>query len=162
MVKKGQAAMEYLMTYGWALLIIIVVLAIFIVLLMNIPNLERCDLGSIGLICNNPIPVIEGSTLKLRLGNGLQEKITIQGFYCTDNTGFSAGDITTWDAPTGDADIQHGSYENYDVTCAGAGDVDVGQTYTGKLFIQYNQASDETLGLSPRIANAVVVVKKNA
>ena len=48
MHKKSQAAMEFLMTYGWALLIVIIVIAALVFFgLLNPDNLlpDKADLG---------------------------------------------------------------------------------------------------------------------
>ncbi len=54
MMRKGQAAMEYLMTYGWALLVIVVVLGALVYMgVLNPQGMvpETCNLQA-GLMCN--------------------------------------------------------------------------------------------------------------
>jgi len=80
MKKKAQAAMEFLMTYGWAILVVLVVigaLAYFGVL--NPQNLlpEKCTLP-MGLYCRDHI--INGGTpgsIALKLENGMGSGIMI-------------------------------------------------------------------------------------
>ncbi|NYZ78872.1 hypothetical protein H0N99_01875, partial [Candidatus Micrarchaeota archaeon] len=50
-MRKGQTAMEYLMTYGWAILIIMVVLAVLFYLgVLNPPIPEQCVFPA-GITC---------------------------------------------------------------------------------------------------------------
>jgi len=165
-IRKGQAAMEYLMTYGWALLIIIVVMAIFVGLIMNLQAPERCDFSSQGLICNNPMPVISGSNLNFRLGNGFQQKITVTGLACVDDVSAVADDVDSGDWQTvSDGDISQGGYKQFNVSCKdlsgndAASSLKVGETFKGKLFIKYKFANDV---VTDRIADATIVVKKVA
>ena len=80
MKKKAQAAMEFLMTYGWAILVVLIVigaLAYFGVL--NPQNLlpEKCTLP-MGLYCRDHI--IKGGTpgsISLKLENGMGHGIMI-------------------------------------------------------------------------------------
>ena len=85
MKKKAQAAMEFLMTYGWAILVVLVVigaLAYFGVL--NPQNLlpEKCTLP-MGLYCKDHIikgttATIDPNTISFRLENGKGEGIIIR------------------------------------------------------------------------------------
>ena len=86
MKKKAQAAMEFLMTYGWAILVVLVVigaLAYFGVL--NPQNLlpEKCTLP-MGLYCKDYI--INGGTnglISLKLENGMGRGIIITNMNIT-------------------------------------------------------------------------------
>lgn len=152
---KGQAAMEYLMTYAWALLIILVVMGIFVFLIMNLQAPERCDFSTQGLVCNQPMPVIEGNELKFRLINEFNERITVYQMNCTDDMGASP----SLDCSGSGITIPPGGAETFSVTCDGADTLSAGETYKGKLFISYQRASDTTLGVC-RPADAAIVVKK--
>jgi len=86
MKKKAQAAMEFLMTYGWAILVVLVVigaLAYFGVL--NPQNLlpEKCTLP-MGLYCKDHI--IKGGTpgsISLKIENGMGQGIMITSINIT-------------------------------------------------------------------------------
>ncbi|MDD5086340.1 MAG: hypothetical protein PHV16_01180 [Candidatus Nanoarchaeia archaeon] len=76
--KRAQAAMEFLMTYGWAILVVLVVigaLAYFGVL--NPQNLmpEKCTFP-MGLYCEDYI-LREGAAASFRLQNGMGNSINI-------------------------------------------------------------------------------------
>ncbi|MEK6981809.1 MAG: hypothetical protein AABX38_02660 [Candidatus Micrarchaeota archaeon] len=62
--KRGQAAMEYLMTYGWAILVIVIVitiLAFYLPQLIKTP--EGCLFSQPGFSCSDPKPSIYISTV---------------------------------------------------------------------------------------------------
>ena len=59
--KKGQAAMEYLMTYGWALLVIVIVLALLLIILGGyLQGTPSCVFEEAGFVCNEPVPPVIG------------------------------------------------------------------------------------------------------
>lgn len=117
MKKKAQAAMEFLMTYGWAILVVLVVigaLAYFGVL--NPQNLlpEKCTLP-MGLYCKDHL--IKGGTpgsIMFRLENGMGQGIMIRSLNITgevlngcntnDKTAGSYNGITGWHLANGDSD----------------------------------------------------------
>ncbi len=78
--RKAQAAMEFLMTYGWAILVVLVVigaLAYFGVL--NPQNLlpEKCTLP-MGLYCKDHLVSATDSYVSLKLENGMGTGIVIR------------------------------------------------------------------------------------
>ncbi len=80
MKKKAQAAMEFLMTYGWAILVVLVVigaLAYFGVL--NPQNLlpEKCTLP-MGLYCKDHLIDGTADTISFKLENGMGRGIMIR------------------------------------------------------------------------------------
>ncbi|MFA6036013.1 MAG: hypothetical protein WC759_03575 [Candidatus Micrarchaeia archaeon] len=82
--KKGQAAMEYLTTYGWAVLVILIVLAAFVWLgIFNPKTPEQC--GIPGMRCDNAqlIPATGGQRLSLKLSNQLAERVQICSVHCS-------------------------------------------------------------------------------
>ena len=117
MKKKAQAAMEFLMTYGWAILVVLVVigaLAYFGVL--NPQNLlpEKCTLP-MGLYCRDYLIDSTGTgSIRLRLENGMGQGIMIRSINITGDvlTGCDSDDktdglyngITGWHLANGDSD----------------------------------------------------------
>lgn len=117
MKKKAQAAMEFLMTYGWAILVVLVVigaLAYFGVL--NPQNLlpEKCTLP-MGLYCKDHL-IKEGTpgSILFRLENGMGQGIMIRDINITgevlsgcdtnDKTADTYNGITGWHLANGDSD----------------------------------------------------------
>lgn len=79
--RKAQAAMEFLMTYGWAILVVLVVigaLAYFGVLSPGRLLPDRCQLAP-GLTCDD-YDLEEGGVLTLKITNNLGQQISITGF----------------------------------------------------------------------------------
>ncbi len=69
-IVRGQSAMEYLMTYGWAILIIAIVMAAFFALgLFKSPTGTTCRAPS-GFICDSPIYNAGTNVLSVIVGQG--------------------------------------------------------------------------------------------
>ncbi len=90
--KKGQAAMEYLMTYGWALVALVVVIgAIMATGVFNPSYLiaEECTLQPDLACTGHLIYIDEGGTpqLKFRISNGLGYDIRLTGVRIIANDG---------------------------------------------------------------------------
>lgn len=90
--RKGQAAMEYLMTYGWALLVIVLVIAALIVINpFRAP--KTCLFTQPGLYCEGEPQVYidsSGNTfMNIRISNRLGQTITFndKAILCTTSTG---------------------------------------------------------------------------
>ncbi|MBN2477924.1 hypothetical protein JXB01_01400 [Candidatus Micrarchaeota archaeon] len=83
--KKGQAAMEYLMTYGWAILVIVIVLAALYFWLPK--GSEVCLFREPGFLCEGKpqIYMDEGQlNIAVRIDNKLSESIESAALVCTD------------------------------------------------------------------------------
>jgi uncharacterized protein (UPF0333 family) len=88
MNKRGQAALEFLMTYGWAILVVMVVigaLAYFGVLnpMMFVP--ERCTMQT-GISCDEAYR-INGSEVLIRFENNFGKDVTVTNISATYNPG---------------------------------------------------------------------------
>jgi len=80
MRKKAQAAMEFLMTYGWAILVVLIVisaLAYFGVLNPQQFLPQKCQFST-GIVCVDK-QLKSGGELNLRLSNGLGNAVDITG-----------------------------------------------------------------------------------
>lgn len=55
---KGQSAMEYLMTYGWAIVVIVIVVGILAVLLSGSQSTQYCTISPIGTFTCEGSPVV--------------------------------------------------------------------------------------------------------
>jgi uncharacterized protein (UPF0333 family) len=87
MNKRGQAALEFLMTYGWAILVVLVVigaLAYFGVLNPTMFVPERCTLSA-GQNCI--AAVVNGTSASLLLENGMGQAIVVTGLNVSYTTG---------------------------------------------------------------------------
>ncbi len=85
---KGQAAIEYLMTYGWAILVITIVVAILYMVIAPQLSMNYCSFDNAGLVCNEPLPQVivapDGHVyLEMVIHNNLKNAITIDRAICT-------------------------------------------------------------------------------
>lgn len=170
---KGQAAMEYLMTYGWALLVIVIVIAILLVLVpMTAP--EQCIFEQPGLACNQPTnPVMDtNGSLYGKLTNGFSKSIKVKAIFCTADRAsknFVDGEEVT---EAGKQLIPPQGYLKFEnatatggITCYKLGqakDADVtftvGEDFSGIIWVWYNYV-DEPDTYPKRIAKANIVTK---
>lgn len=81
--RKGQAAIEYLMTYGWALLVIAIVIVALYMLTQTQTRTETCMMQT-GFVCNDPLPLLSAkSGLTFVLHNKMVQGIRVLGSACT-------------------------------------------------------------------------------
>ncbi len=159
-MKKGQAAMEYLMTYGWAILAIIIVIAALIYLNpFRAP--ELCLFQQQGFSCSEPNPQVfldSGGdvTMNVRIWNKLGRSITIKRVLCTtaqtSEIDSSATEVRV--VPSGGFDVPTGSYMTFSGTdghdlpigCFDSGGDEVqlapNQEFRGRLIVWYNYQDD--------------------
>jgi len=86
MNKKGQSAMEYLMTYGWAILVIIIVIAVlFYIGVLNPRNLTpaSCTFPP-GISCGS-YKLSSTGYLTMYIGQATGRRVNITGINCTQN-----------------------------------------------------------------------------
>ncbi len=112
-MKKGQAAMEFLMTYGWAILVVLIAigaLAYFGVLSPERFLPEKCvvSTGS-GLFCDDYSA--SGTTVTLRIKNILTETVTISGI----SLSVTGETCTDWSGPQ---DISADATQDLPITCS--------------------------------------------
>jgi len=123
---KAQSAMEYLMTYGWAILIIAVVLgALFSLGVFNSSSLIGTSCVALsGYYCANP--VLTGNTLTLTVGQA---------------TGTSYSSATAYIVPSG------GTFSTADPSYSISGGLNSGQTASITVSLP-------SLGASPALGTA--------
>src|SRR3989338_11413651 len=77
--KRGQAALEFLMTYGWAFLVVLVVLGTLTYFGILNPSFllpEKCQL-QLGLYCRDHRIDADNRAISLKLENGMGKGIII-------------------------------------------------------------------------------------
>lgn len=131
MNKKGQAAMEFLMTYGWAILVVLVAigaLAYFGVLSPEKLLPEKCVIPTgTGLFCDKNLVSAKAATdiVTIRIRNSLADTVTIRAIAVSP----TCGTETSYTNRT----IASDTSEDFDVTCTG---LEVGKL-KGDLTIRY-------------------------
>lgn len=89
---RGQAAMEYLMTYGWALLVIVVVIAALFFLTQNLFKIEGCNFQPTGFSCGDAPPQVYVSgvnneaKISIRVYNQFGQPVLLKNVVCTTAT----------------------------------------------------------------------------
>jgi len=96
--KKGQSALEYLMTYGWALVVIVIVIAaLFAFGVFNTPK-QCTQTGGQLLIKGFDF---NGDTIQLKIQNGSPDSVTVSSFS-------GSPDAVAWTTGTGSGDATLG------------------------------------------------------
>jgi len=153
-MKKLQAAMEYLMTYGWAILIIALALGVLYSLGVFNPN----RLKPVGCFLPAPfscqIQSFKGSNgnLSILLGQGSGQTITITGVACVDNSRLSNGlpsNNADWFNPSGTTTIGSGGTTTLtNIYCINPGgskfNGSIGSSFAGSIIIKYSYGSTAT------------------
>ena len=96
-MRKAQAAMEFLMTYGWAILVVLVAigaLAYFGVLNPEKILPEKCILSTgSGLFCEDHTASSTDDTITLRIHNILSDSVTVSSVSIADPACSSSGSV---------------------------------------------------------------------
>jgi uncharacterized protein (UPF0333 family) len=142
--KKAQSAMEYLMTYGWAILIIAIVLVALYALGVfsgGASSLGTACISQTGFVCQNP--VYSHSTGNVMLTVGQASGIN----WVTANVAFiptgTSVPSTPTSFPTGNA-ISGGLASGNTASIllpVSANTIAVGQTETGQIWAEYTTSS---------------------
>lgn len=145
--RKGQAAMEYLMTYGWALLAIVIVIAALIYLNpFRAP--ELCLFQQQGFSCSEPNPQLYSDggdvSMNVRIWNKLGKTVIVHGVLCTNA---QATEVALSDASDFSSTIPTGTSEdffNIDCIDSSGGQVQMqpNQEFRGKMIVWYNYLED--------------------
>ena len=156
--KRAQAAMEFLMTYGWAILIVVIAVAAlagFGLFDTNRFVQDTCNSGSAtGIVCTtNQVAVdTNAGTVSMALSNGAQARINITnvvGDSCT---------VSNWDVLKDGASIKGQAINDGDqfvlqVTCSNGIS---GKKFEDTFSVQYTNLDNSLSGLDSKIK----VVKK--
>ncbi len=145
--KRGQAALEFLMTYGWAILIVLIVVGILWSLIGNPADIlgDRCILpaGST-LFCEDQKAEMGAATLLIR--NGLSETINVNTIELVDKQCKDS----TFTQPS----ISPGGATTFIVECES---IQSGEYVKSPLKVYYDVAG----GLSNKTASGRLLVKAN-
>ncbi|MDD5023048.1 MAG: hypothetical protein PHU63_02665 [Candidatus ainarchaeum sp.] len=147
--RKGQAAMEYLMTYGWAILVLVIVIA---ALYYFLPKTQDTCLFQQNFECGGlPQIYVEGTNNELfvsvKLSNKLPQTVENVVLVCTDA---GTGDVTSSlfaDGISYPGTIGAGvSFDALEVPCVKADGSSIssneGAGFKGILAVSYSLSSD--------------------
>jgi len=171
--------MEYLITYGLALFVILVVLAILVaVVLPSLKAPDLCQFTQPGFTCNQKQHVLVADSsdnvrLLFQLDNGQGGSVKVKGLLCTDNTaanvrvsevkdyGLWAEDDIVLDDGTmaSGGSREFGAVEDREVECVKSDGTAVvlspGSSFKGTLAVVYTFENDLT-GAPDRLAVATL------
>jgi len=151
-MRRAQAAMEYLITYGWAILIMLVVIGVLFYLGIFSPKVvSACSFQSPGFICYayklaaNTSNGESGLILDLSQTTGHDIKVT--GVNCTAIEGWF---VVEFNSTQSNITIASGSHKMLNGTFTNPGVIrchkadgsavsskDAGQYYKGKIYVHY-------------------------
>ena len=137
---KAQSAMEYLMTYGWAILIVAVVLgALYSLGVFGGANfLGGTCVASPGYLCSNPLLATDGT---LSIVYGYQgPNVTIVGFGCST----AKSEPNTFTA-SGTSNLAPGQQETVQISCPLSSTATIGTSFSGYLWVEYDQGGKSGL-----------------
>jgi hypothetical protein len=164
--KHGQAAMEYLMTYGWAILVIVIVLGALLYLgVFTPPTPDICQFAP-GFLCLSmkAAYTAPGTSITLTLGNALPSTVYLCSIVCDASQDLKSMTLPPECASSGNvAVLKSGERDNVrfpgaQCTDASGALVEPGQRYMGKLYLFYSQPGDEKYPTdNARVAVADVV-----
>ncbi|MFH1587222.1 MAG: hypothetical protein ABID38_05160 [Candidatus Diapherotrites archaeon] len=136
MDSKAQSALEYLMTYGWALIVIIIVVAaLFAFGIFNPPAAARCA-GLDKLLYKDHAVSAAGDTITIAFGNGAGSTIDVTGVaYGGDFAGGADASTITNIGSGGNFSVNNSDALDTAFTAAVTG------TYNGTITITYTTDS---------------------
>jgi len=140
MYKKAQAAMEFLMTYGWAILVVLVAigaLAYFGVLNPGKFLPSSCTIGP-GLACGEfKVTNVATDNTIINVRNGMGKNIENISMTLKQASNNDCSGVVT---PN---NITDGAQQRYEFTCSDAIGANVGDRFKATLTFTYNAASEE-------------------
>ena len=129
--RKGQAAMEFLMTYGWAILVVLIAigaLAYFGVLSPERFLPEKCVLSSgSGLFCDDHSAAVGSVTMRIK--NLLDNNVNVTAITLT-----LVGESCVTLSPPAGTQITEDNTSDFTVTCAS---IASGDKVKGDLLVTY-------------------------
>ena len=159
---RAQAALEYLTTYGWALLIIFIVIAALMVI-APVSTPPTCRFDQIGFSC--PVPSIDTSgKLFMRIANSNNNDVVISALACTDDKASTPPIAAQW-TPFATTPIEISRQGEVDISnrvvCKRGGAATTfvqAEDFTGRVWIKYKNKEDPST-YPDRMASAVIATK---
>lgn len=161
--KKAQGALEFLMTYGWAFLVILIMigaLAYFGVLSPTKFLPERCTFGTQFLCKDYLLTYNDGApSIALKLQNNLGQAIYVTSVDATSQEGFGGCTVTSVTTDAGVTDvydvdgtgslgaassISDGKYFDLVLACTNTGGMTEGSKYKVQVDLAYYAATSSS------------------
>jgi hypothetical protein len=134
MKRKGQSAMEYLMTYGWAILIVVIVAIALTALGVFTPSQTRTEARFTALGVS-PSHAFTAATdiLHIQIPNNVGDNIIVHSINVNETAGTRY--CTAYTTPT---TVNAGSVNEFAITCT-AFALTQGDTYSLKVTVNYEK-----------------------
>jgi hypothetical protein len=170
---KGQAVMEYLITYGLALFVILIVLAILVaVVLPQLKAPEACQFSQPGFGCNSKQHVLFtdkrfGNAVNaiIQLDNQQGRDVTVSYILCTDqapgnlNSGVVGSNPGVTEVSSEEGSMVAGSNKQFTLGCVdsdgNAVSMSPGSSFKGSIAVIYSYQNEVT-GAPSRLAIATI------
>ena len=132
-IKKGQAALDFLMTYGWAIaLVVIVAAALFALGVFDVSNFVGTKAAGFSGVAVQGWTFSNNGTFAIKLTNQYGQKINITGVNIT-----ISGEAQNFSSLPATLDVGATSGQLNSSTFAAAGKLGIGAGYQAKLVINY-------------------------
>jgi hypothetical protein len=143
---KAQSAMEYLMTYGWAILIIAVVLgALFSLGVFNSSSLIGTSCVALsGYYCANP--VLTGNTLTLTVGQATGTSYSgVIAYIVPSGSTFSTSNSSSYPSNSISGGLSSGQTASITVSLPSLGaSPALGTAFTGQVWLGYTPSGSSS------------------
>lgn len=135
MDRKGQAAMEFLITYGWAILAAIVAIGVLAYFLSSPGRFtaNQCVVAS-PFSCNAQLATVSTNNVQLELRNGGGETFDVMSIRVTGCGTITGAPLTAMGAD--------GTYVA-NVACGALGNLTADTTYRGDITITYQKVGSD-------------------
>ncbi|VVB98877.1 Uncharacterised protein [uncultured archaeon] len=151
-----QSGVEYLITYGWSITMIVIVLGMLYELSFFIyPQIRDTCVGVTGFSCSSQI-LFSNGTLTFRMGQGISSRITVLAVGCSP-TMFPPESWTN----VSNVGVPSGGVVNLAAGCIPNARNPVGTQFSGTLWMNYSKDSAASRETS-KIANLDVRVSASS
>ncbi len=146
------------MTYGWALLVIVIVIAVLL-LINPFSAPEGCRFDQVGFTCTKPVIKAAAGGLFTAITNGNNNDVNIYKAVCTsDKSSVAPASLTGGSAALVPRQSVYSINSTNVVSCSGGAAMTAGSEFTGKVWILYTNTEDPA-DYPKRVASANIVAK---
>ncbi|MGC9057777.1 MAG: hypothetical protein ACP5H8_01735 [Candidatus Micrarchaeia archaeon] len=138
MQEKGQAAMEYLMTYGWALLVVVLVLGALIYLQVLNPQARLQDTCTLPIGWDCKVESLKGDgKLTLKITNQQPVQVDVAVVYVL---GSETQNLEELFRGVGSKTLSSGQSKSFEYEIKNFGTKQVGDAVSGEVILRYKEA----------------------
>jgi len=133
--KKGQAALDFLMTYGWAIALVVIIAAVLFALgIFDVSNFVGSKAAGFSGVAVSGWKLSPAGNLSMKVSNQVGQPITINVVNATIGS-------TTIDLVNGAAFNLSTGQQSNEISATGFGTAAAGSGYTAKVTIVYTDLS---------------------